>query len=39
MTPAVKLVRISLTLGLLLLVLIYAVNLTLTWVQQRERPL
>ena len=30
---------LALALGLLLLGLIYAVNLTLTWVQQRERPL
>jgi tungstate transport system permease protein len=30
---------VALALGLLLLALVYAVNLTLTWVQQRERPL
>lgn len=30
---------LALALGLLLLALMYAVNLTLTWVQQRERPL
>jgi tungstate transport system permease protein len=30
---------LALALGLLLLALIYAVNLTLTWIQQRERPL
>ncbi len=30
---------LALALGLLLLALIYVVNLTLTWVQQRERPL
>jgi tungstate transport system permease protein len=30
---------LALALGLLLLALIYAVNLTLTWLQQRERPL
>jgi tungstate transport system permease protein len=30
---------LALALGLVLLALIYAVNLTLTWIQQRERPL
>ncbi|MBI2321901.1 MAG: ABC transporter permease, partial [Chloroflexi bacterium] len=30
---------LALALGLLLLALMYAVNLGLTWVQQRERPL
>lgn len=30
---------LALALGLLLLALIYAVNLTLTWIQQRARPL
>jgi tungstate transport system permease protein len=30
---------LALALGLLLLIIIYAVNLALTWLQQRERPL
>ena len=31
--------ELALALGLLLLALVYAVNLSLTWVQQRGRPL
>ena len=30
---------LALALGLILLALVYAVNLALTWVQQRDRPL
>jgi tungstate transport system permease protein len=30
---------LALALGLLLLTMVYVVNLTLTWVQQQERPL
>jgi tungstate transport system permease protein len=31
--------ELALALGIVLLVLVYAVNLLLTWIQQRQRPL